>query len=68
MQIITNEIEVDIYHRLARPVKFAVIDVAFALVEILKDFPQIVVVGRLKEVQSSHVTQVGCKLLRVILA
>lgn len=57
----------DIYHRLARPVEFTVIDVAFTLEEILEDFPQIVVVGCLEEVQSPHVAQVGGELLRMVL-
>lgn len=57
----------NIYHRFARPVELAVIDVSFTLEEILKDFPEIVVVGCLEEVQSPYITQVGGKLLRMIL-
>lgn len=64
-----NEIKTlrNIYHRLARPVKLAVVDVALSLEEILKDFPQIVVVRGLEEVQSPHVAQVCRKLFRMIL-
>lgn len=68
---VANEIRTcageNIYHRFARPVELAVVDVAFALEEILKDFPQIVVVGRFEEVQSPHIAQIRRKLFGMIL-
>lgn len=69
--VVANEIKTcaseNIYHRFARPVELAVVDVALALEEILKDFPQIVVVGRFEEVQSPHIAQIRCKLFGMIL-
>lgn len=56
----------DIYHRLARPVELAIVSVAFSLEEILKDFPQIVVVRCFEEIQSPHVAQVCRELLGMI--
>lgn len=56
------------YHRLSRPVEFAVVHVALALEQILEDSPQVVIVGRLEKVQPPHVSQVVRKLLRVTVA
>lgn len=56
------------YHRLARPVELAVVHVALAVEEILEEAPQVVVVGRLEEVQPAHVPQVVGELLGVALA
>lgn len=44
-----------VYHGLASPVELAVVDIAAALEEIAEHPPQLVVVGRLEEVEPAHV-------------
>lgn len=57
-----------IYHCPSCPIEFAIVHIAFAIEEILEQSSQVVVVGRFKEVQPSHVPQVGGKLFWVIFA
>jgi hypothetical protein len=54
-----------VYHGLAGPVELAVVDVAAALEEVAEHAAQLVVVGRLEEVQPPHVAQVRRQLLGV---
>ena len=44
-----------VYHGLASPVEFAVVDVAAAVEQISEHPPQLVVVGRLEEVEPAYV-------------
>lgn len=56
------------YQCLAGPVELAVVAVALAIEEVLEQAPQVIVVGRLEEVQTAHVPQIGGELLRMVLA
>lgn len=56
------------YHRLARPVKLAVVHIALPVEQVLEQPPQVVIVWRLEKVQATHVPQVVGKLLGVALA
>ena len=44
------------YHLLPRPVKYPIISKTHLVKKVLKQFAQVVVVWRLKEVQSSNIT------------
>lgn len=57
-----------VYHRLAGPVELAVVDVPAPLEQVAEHAPELVVVGRLEEVEPPHVAEVRRQLLGVALA
>lgn len=56
------------YHRLAGPVEFLIVDKTPFLVQVVEEIPQVLVVGRLEEIQSTHVSQVRSQFFGMPLA
>lgn len=56
------------YHRLASPVEFSVVDKTSFLVQVVEKVPQVLVVGRLEEIQSTHIPQVRSHFLGMSIA
>lgn len=55
--------ETNTHERLADPVVLVIKDVAIPVEEVCEELPQVVVIWFLKEVQSSHISQIGGHLL-----